>query len=74
MDDQAGREAAVYAWEGGLIIQVHRLAQVNAKLMNQLVRGRMDSEIVGAYADLRNIANRLERLAEEGRKLETTTP
>lgn len=63
-------EQAVYAWEGGIIIQAKRLADVQAKLMNQLVRGRMDSDVVACYADLRNIANQLERLAEEGRKLE----
>lgn len=64
-------EAAVYAWEGGVIIQAHRVAQVQTKLLNQLLRGRMDSDIVACYMDLRNIANQLERLAEEGRKLET---
>ena len=72
--DAAALEQAVIRWEGGLIIQIHRLAQVNAKLMNQLVRGRMDSEIVGSYGDLRNIANQLERLAKEGRDLENIHP
>ena len=70
-DNKRRIEAAIYAWEGGVIIQAHRLAQIQAKLMNQLVRGRMDAEIVACYADLRNIANQLERLAEEGRNLES---
>ncbi len=59
------QEAAVMRWEGGLIIQTARVADVQAKLMKQLVRGRMESELRGAYMDLRNIANAIEKLAGE---------
>ncbi len=60
----------IYAWEGRLIIQIARVANVNAKLMKQLVHGRTDSEIVSSYMDLRNIANQIESIAEEGRRLD----
>ena len=55
----------VLRWEGGLIIQVDRLAGVLAKLTKQLHRGRVGSELAGAYMDLRTIANSVERLHGE---------
>lgn len=55
----------VLRWEGGLIIQIDRLAGVLAKLTKQLSHGRTASEIAGAYMDLRNIANSVEKLHSE---------
>jgi hypothetical protein len=61
----------VLRWEGGLIIQVDRLANVLAKLTKQLHRGRTASEIAGAYMDLRNIANHIEKLHGELSQVES---
>lgn len=58
-------ERAIYRWEGGLIIQIDRLADVQKRLTKQLVVGRLPSEVAGAYMDLRNIANQIERLTKE---------
>lgn len=60
----------VLRWEGGLIIQVDRLAGVLAKLTKQLHHGCMSSEIAGAYMDLRNIANHIEKLHGELSQIE----
>jgi hypothetical protein len=45
------QEQAIYRWEGGLIIQIDRLAGVQKRLTKQLVTGRLPSEVAGAYAD-----------------------
>lgn len=52
-------------WEGKLIRQLARLHEVQGKLIKQLVHGITDSEVAGAYMDLRNIANQVELLHKE---------
>lgn len=49
-------------WEGGMIQQIHRLTGVLHKLTKQLNNGAVDSEVKGAYMDLRFIAGEIERL------------
>ncbi len=67
-------EEEIINWEGRLIIQIKRVADVNAKLMKQLVHGHIDSELVGSYMDLRNIATQLESITKYGRTLNSSFP
>ena len=55
----------VLIWEGTLIVQLHRLTGVVHTLTKQLTYGAINSEITGAYMDLRNIANQIEQIANE---------
>ena len=55
----------ILRWEGKVIIQIDRLAHVLAKMTKQLHHGRVSSEIAGAYMDLRNIANEIEKIHGE---------
>ena len=61
-------EQIVIEAENRLIIQAHHLSCVQQKLMKQLVRGWCFSEVVGAYMDLRNIADAIEALENDRRK------
>ena len=61
MDSEVNHAITTRA-ENLLIIQIHRLATVQAKLTKSLALGWSFSEIKGAYMDLHNIANEIETI------------
>lgn len=56
---------AVARWESSVIIQLHKLAEIQRTLLTQLVAGRVHSEVTYAYKALHNAASAIERLSKE---------